>query len=142
MNDPDFSVDQEKYKYLEPLWSVLENNPDGIKLDDALKQAKLKKDPTLKLISGLAREYNNVVARVTNQMFSKPSVMKIVNSIISGERKDNELVAEYEDKLVRSWIFDKYLLYCRIEELNFVDLIPDKAAFKRLQGKWLAAKGQ
>ena len=142
MNEPNFNVDQEKYKYLEPLWSVLENNPDGIKLDDALKQAKLSKKPTLKLIGDLSREYNNVIARVTNQMFSKGNVMNIVNSMISGERKDKELAAEYENKLVRSWIFDKFLLYCRIKELDFSDMVSDKEAFERLKGKWLASKGQ
>jgi len=142
MNDPDFKVDESKYTYLRPLWTVLENNPDGIKLDDALKQAKLSKKPTLKLIGQLSREYNNVIARVTNQMFSKGNVMNIVSSIVSGQQKDKEIVDNYEQKLVRSWIFDKYLLYCRIKELDFSDMVNDKEAFERLKGKWLASKGQ
>ena len=142
MNDPDFKVDESKYTYLRPLWTVLENNPDGIKLDDALKQAKLSKKPTLKLIGQLSREYNNVIARVTNQMFSKGNVMNIVSSIVSGQQKDKEIVDNYEQKLVRSWIFDKYMSYCRIKELDFSDMVSDKKAFERLKGKWLAAKGQ
>jgi len=137
--EPDFSVDQEKYEYLEPLWPILENSPDGIELEPALKKAGLKKDQTLKLICDLARDYNNVISRVTSRMFSSGNVKDIIDKMLSGKKNmDNE----YEDKLVRSWIFDKYLLYCRIKELDFSDLVDDKVAFNRLKNKWLASKGQ
>ena len=136
----DLSVDEKQFEYLLPLWPVLENNPDGIPLAKALKLSGLERQKTLNTLGSLVRTYQNTIARVTTSMLSRSSIVNMIEKM-KGMKDPKLAVDDYENNLVRSWIFDKYMLQGRIQELDFSDMVPDLEAYHRLKNKWLSAKG-
>ena len=130
-----FDVDQTKYAYLDRLWPILEETPEGITLDDAVKRSHLDKNKMLGKIGELARDYTMVISK----HLTRTNITSLVKRVVSGEKG---LETDYEDALADSWIFDKFMLYNKIAELNCYDRVTDQREFDRLKEKWLVSKGR
>jgi len=105
-----FIVDTDQYEYLEPLWPVLENHPNGISIDDALAETGLDHDTMLKHIEKLAGEYQ----KKSMSMLKEDMLKNIIQSCLSGEKTDDIIVED----MASSWLFDKVMLYDRVYELR------------------------
>ncbi len=129
----DFEVDQKKYKYIEPIWDVLANHPEGISLDKLVKRSHLDKKKMLKTIEQLAIEYNSV----SKNYFTRGTVFNLVKRAMNGEKPEEEIGVA----LANSWIFDKVMLYARCKELDWTDQVMYKEEFNKLKKIWLESRG-
>jgi len=128
-----FDVDESKFDYLKPIWSILENNPEGISLDALVEQSGLDKTKMLKTIELLSIEYN----QVTRKFLTRGNIFSMVKSALEGKKPDESL----KNDLASSWIFDKVMLYARCKELDWTDQVWDKEIFEDMKKTWLETKG-
>ena len=128
-----FKVHQKRYTYIEPIWPLLENNPEGIGLDELVEKSGLDKDEMLKTIKKLAIEYH----RVSQAYLSKGTIYKLVEKAMRGEKPDEEL----KKQLANSWVFDKVMLYARCKELDWTTLVEYPEELQEIKEKWLETKG-
>ena len=128
-----FKVHQKRYAYIEPIWPVLENNPEGIGLDELVKKSGLDKDKMLKTIEKLAIEYR----RVSQAYLSKGMIYKLVEKAMGGEKPDEEL----KKQLSNSWVFDKVMLYARCTELDWTTEVAYPEELLEMKKMWLETKG-
>jgi len=128
-----FIVDTDQYEYLEPLWPVLENHPNGISIDDALAETGLDHDTMLKHIEKLAGEYQ----KKSMSMLKEDMLKNIIQSCLSGEKTDDIIVED----MASSWLFDKVMLYDRVYELKWTDRVMDLGQLDRMMEKWREIKG-
>lgn len=128
-----FKVHEHRYTYLEPMWPVLENNPEGILLDDLVIKSGLEKDIMLKTIEKLAKEYSTV----SQSYLSKGMIYKLVEKAHMGEKPDEKL----KKQLANSWVFDKVMLYARCKELDWTEEVQYKEELLEMKQMWLETKG-
>ena len=128
-----FKVHERRYTYLEPMWPVLENNPEGISLDELVAKSGLEKGKMLKTIEGLAKEYHTV----SQSYLSKGTIYKLVERAQMGEKPDDEL----KEQLANSWVFDKVMLYARCKELDWTEEVQYKEELLEMKQIWLETKG-
>lgn len=128
-----FKVHQKRYTYLEPIWPVLENNPEGIGLDELVEKSGLERDKMLKTIEKLAIEYK----RVSQAYLSKGMIYKLVEKAMGGGKPDEEL----KKQLANSWIFDKVMLYARCKELDWTTMVEYQDEMLEMKEMWLETKG-
>jgi len=128
-----FIVDHTKYTYLEPLWPVLERHPNGISLKQAVKQSHLNEKQMLDTINLLAQEYN----KCSQRLFNKGFITNLVQSMLNGEKTDQTL----QDDMATSWIFDKVMLYDRINELHWTDMASEQEMMQEIIKKYKEHKG-
>jgi len=128
-----FKVHQKRYIYIEPIWSILENNPEGISLDELVKKSGLNRDKMLKTIEKLSIEYN----KVSQVYFSKGMIYNLVEKAMAGEKPDEEL----KKQLANSWVFDKVMLYARCKELDWTTEVAYPEEMLEMKKIWLETKG-
>ena len=128
-----FKVHEKRYTYLEPIWPVLENNPEGISLDDLVAKSGLDKDKMLKAIEKLSREY----LIVSQSYLSKGTIYKLVEKAQMGEKPDEKL----KEQLANSWVFDKVMLYARCKELDWTEAVLYPEELLEMKEMWLETKG-
>lgn len=128
-----FIVDYTKYEYLNPLWPILEKHPLGISLNEAIKKSGLNKQKMLKYIEKLSIEYNKCSSKLMNKGF----LTTIIQSAMNGEKTDETLAED----MATSWIFDKVMLYNRINELHWTDHVNNTDLLKEIIEKWKEHKG-
>lgn len=119
--------DPDKYRYLDPIWPVLENTPDqGITWDKAGKQAGLDPKKAVPMIQELCTIYQKKMGRI----------------LLVGNIKNINTETFWEENLAHSWLFDKVMLMTmKINtgiENEAWDTNPYMQAFKE---KWLISKG-
>ncbi len=111
--------DKDKYVLLEPIWSILENTPEDMKItsEELWKQSMV--DPVIgnKLIQDLFQEFQGkVISNLLDLMF-KP------------------------DEIIYSWVFDKMmLLVTRVDTGSNITLV-DNPIMNGLKDKWREHRG-
>jgi hypothetical protein len=65
----------------------------------------------------------------------------MITTMIGRAMKGDKVKDEVEDELVNSWIFDKCMLYARIEELNWIQDVNYPEEIQRLKKIWLERRG-
>jgi len=128
-----FKVHEKRYTYLEPIWPVLENNPEGISLDELVAKSGLDKGKMLKTIERLSKEYFTV----SQSYLSKGTIYKLVERAQNGEKPDEEL----KEQLANSWVFDKVMLYARCKELDWTKEVQYEEELLEMKESWLETKG-
>ena len=128
-----FKVHQKRYVYIEPIWPILENNPEGISLDELVKKSGLNRRKMLLIIEKLAIEYK----KVSQVYFSKGMIYNLVEKAMGGEKPDEEL----KQQLANSWVFDKVMLYARCEELDWTTEVAYPEEMLEMKKIWLETKG-
>jgi hypothetical protein len=128
-----FKVHEKRYAYLEPIWTVLENNPEGIELVELVEKSGLDREKMLKTIEKLAIEYH----RVSQAYLSKGMIYKLVEKAMGGEKPDEEL----KKRLANSWVFDKVMLYARCKELDWTTEVAYPEEMLEMKKIWLETKG-
>lgn len=110
--------DREYYRYLDPVWELLENTPDkGITSKVLWEQTGLDADRGNVLLKDLANEFMQKVMDHITRFLMHPK------------------------ELTHSWAFDKVmLLTSRVDDGSGVT-IPDNMAFRMLRKEWLKQRG-
>lgn len=119
--------DPEKYKYLEPIWGILENTPDqGITWDMIGKQTKLKPEIAVPMVQ-----------EISNIFMKKMSKVLLVGNIMNIDPDKF-----WDENLKNSWLFDKVMLMGMKINTGIPneewDTNPYMMAFKV---KWVESKG-
>ena len=128
-----YDVNPRKYEYLEPLWPVLENHPEGISLKKAVERSGLDEKMMLKQIEQLAIAWGNA----TRKHFNKGFIQSLVQKSLENDKPDETWIKE----ILNTWLCDKVMLYNRIKELNCEDRLIDLETWYRLKELWLETKG-
>jgi hypothetical protein len=113
-------INREKYITLEPVWTLLENIPEDMKIKSDILWEKTRVEPTIgnQLLQELFQEFQN----------------KMITNIL-------DLVFN-QDELVYSWLLDKMmLLVTRVDTGNNITALIDNPIMNDLKEKWRTKRG-
>lgn len=120
-------VDRDKYSYLDPLWTLLENTPDDVKLTYDEIYTRLKLDPLScdKMVNEFANEWmNNFIKQMKNPL-----------KFIKIARDDF-----YDKQLKNNWGFDKVMLL--VTRVQGSRELPDNPIFNDWKNRWIEDRGR
>ncbi len=108
-----------KYKYLNPIWGILENTPEDMKItsQELWEQSELNPKIGNPLLHEMTVEWMN----------------KIINNIWA--------LARNNEQVVHTWLFDKCMLLMTRVDTGGVTKIPNNFVFNKWKKLWREKRG-